>query len=126
MNKKCGSNKGISDDPIHLKLFSTKIPSLTLVDLPGLTKIPVGDQPRDIDQRIERLVRSYIVKKNSIILAVSAGNVNIANSDSLKLAREVDPTGSRTIAVITKRDLMEKNDESSVVLNGSLSYKAGH
>ncbi|KAL5256597.1 hypothetical protein ACHWQZ_G011744 [Mnemiopsis leidyi] len=118
-NKKCGSNKGISDDPIHLKLYSTKIPSLTLVDLPGLTKIPVGDQPRDIDQRIEKLVRSYIVKENSIILAVSAGNVDIANSDSLKLAREVDPTGSRTIAVITKCDLMENNEESTAVLNGS-------
>ena len=118
-NKKCGSNKGISDDPIHLKLYSTKIPSLTLVDLPGLTKIPVGDQPRDIDQRIERLVRSYIVKENSIILAVSAGNVDIANSDSLKLAREVDPTGSRTIAVITKCDLMENNEESTALLNGS-------
>ena len=118
-NKKCGTNKGISDDPIHLKLYSTRIPSLTLVDLPGLTKIPVGDQPRDIDQRIERLVRSYIVKENSIILAVSAGNVDIANSDSLKLAREVDPTGSRTIAVITKCDLMENNQESSSLLKGS-------
>ena len=125
-NRKCGSNKGISDDPIHLKLYSTRIPSLTLVDLPGLTKIPVGDQPRDIDQRIERLVRSYIVKENSIILAVSAGNVDIANSDSLKLAREVDPTGSRTIAVITKCDLMENNDESSAVLNGtSVDVKLG-
>ncbi|XP_063690550.1 uncharacterized protein LOC134823134 [Bolinopsis microptera] len=125
-NKKCGSNKGISNDPIHLKLYSTRIPSLTLVDLPGLTKIPVGDQPRDIDQRIESLVRSYIVNENSIILAVSAGNVDIANSDSLKLAREVDPTGSRTIAVITKCDLMENNDESSAVLNGtSVDVKLG-
>ncbi|KAL5249651.1 hypothetical protein ACHWQZ_G018495 [Mnemiopsis leidyi] len=125
-NKTCGVNKGISDDPIHLKLHSTKIPSLTLVDLPGLTKIPVGDQPKDIDSQIERLVRSYVEKENSIILAVSAGNVDIANSDSLKLAREVDPTGSRTIAVITKCDLMENNDESAAVLSGvSVDVKLG-
>ena len=125
-NRICGTNKGISDNPIHLKLFSTKIPSLTLVDLPGLTKIPVGDQPRDIDQRIERQVRSFIVKENSIILAVSAGNVDIANSDSLKLAKEVDPSGSRTIAVITKCDLMENNEESAALLNGtSVDVKLG-
>lgn len=125
-NRVCGMNKGIKDDPIHLKLYSTKIPSLTLVDLPGLTKIPVGDQPRDIDQKIERQVRSFIVKENSIILAVSAGNVDIANSDSLKLAKEVDPTGSRTIAVITKCDLMENNEESNALLNGtSVDVKLG-
>jgi len=118
-DKVCGTNKGISDSAIHLKLYSTEIPDLTLVDLPGLTKIAVGDQPRDIDQKIERLVRSYIVKENSIILAVSAGNVDIANSDSLKLAREVDPSGSRTIAVITKCDLMETNEESVSLLDGT-------
>ena len=125
-DKICGQGKVISNEAIHLKLYSTKIPSLTLVDLPGLTKIPVQDQPKDIERRIEKLVRSYIEKENTIILAVSAGNVDIANSDSLKLAKEVDPTGSRTIAVITKCDLMENNDESAAVLSGvSVDVKLG-
>ena len=118
-NRKCGKDKGISDEAIHLKLHSTKTPSLTLVDLPGLTKIAVGDQPKDIDRMIEDLVRRYISKPNSIILAVSPGNVDIANSDSLKLARQVDKDGSRTLAVVTKCDLMEQGKESYEVLEGS-------
>ena len=115
----CGKDRGISDKAIHLKLHSTKTPSLTLVDLPGLTKIAVGDQPKDIDRKIEKLVRDYISRPNSIILAVSPGNVDIANSDSLKLAREVDPDGSRTLAVVTKCDLMERGKEAHDVLEGS-------
>eukprot|EP00116_Pleurobrachia_bachei_P019138 sb/3479400/ len=115
----CGNNKGISDKAIHLKLHSISVPSLTLVDLPGLTKIPVGDQPTNISKTIERLVRSYVSKGNSIILAVSPGNVDIANSESLQLAREVDPEGRRTLAVITKCDLMELGRESTALLSGA-------
>lgn len=117
-NYVCGFNKGISDQPIHLKLHSTKVPSLTLIDLPGLTKIPVGDQPRDIDLQIEKLVRSYVNNEQTIILAISPGNVDIANSDSLRLARKVDPKGLRTLGVITKVDLMEDSAESIKLLQG--------
>jgi hypothetical protein len=48
----------------------------------------------------------YITKPNAIILAVTAANQDLANSDGLKLAREVDPEGARTIGVLTKVDLM--------------------
>ena len=117
-NLVCGADKGISDDPILLKLHSTRIPSLTLIDLPGLTKIAVGDQPKDIDRQIERLVRSYVSKESTIILAISPGNVDIANSDSLRLAQEIDPKGFRTLGVITKVDLMEDTKESFHLLQG--------
>jgi dynamin 1-like protein len=38
---------------------------------------------------------------------VSAANADIATSESIKVAREVDPEGRRTLAVITKLDLMD-------------------
>jgi replication fork clamp-binding protein CrfC len=91
-----GSNKGISRIPINLKIYSHKVPNLTLVDLPGLTKIPVGDQPLDIETQIRKLTMEFISKPNSIILAVSPANQDIANSDALKFAKEVDPEGSCT------------------------------
>lgn len=68
--------------------------TLTLVDLPGLTKVPVGDQPKDIERQIKNMVLQHIQKPNSIILAVTAANTDLANSDGLKLAREVDPEGT--------------------------------
>ena len=72
------------------------------MDLPGLTKVAVGDQPQDIEQQIKEMLYSYITQDNTIILAVTPANQDIANSDALKLARKVDPQGDRTIGVITK------------------------
>jgi len=57
-------NKGINRLPIHLKIFSPNVLNLTLVDLPGLTKIPIGDQPTDIEKQIRSLVVEYIAKPN--------------------------------------------------------------
>lgn len=69
--------------------------------------MPVGEQPEDIEQQIRDLVLFYIGNPNSIILAVSPANMDMATSESLKLAKEVDPDGRRTLAVITKLDLMD-------------------
>jgi Dynamin family len=38
-DRMAGSNKGICPDPIRLKIFSHRVVNLTLVDLPGLTKV---------------------------------------------------------------------------------------
>ncbi|PSS03327.1 hypothetical protein EW026_g5003 [Hermanssonia centrifuga] len=113
-----GQNKGISKLPIHLRIYSPDVLDLTLVDLPGLTKIPVGDQPSDIERQIRSLVIDYISKPNCVILAVSPANVDLANSESLKLARSVDPQGRRTIGVLTKLDLMDAGTNALDILTG--------
>lgn len=113
-----GANKGISDEPIHLRIFSPHVVNLTLVDLPGVTKVPVGDQPRDIELQIKDLILRYIGNPNSIILSVTAANTDMATSESLKIAREADPEGRRTLAVITKLDLMDAGTDAMDVLMG--------
>ncbi|KAK1020115.1 Dynamin- GTPase protein, partial [Friedmanniomyces endolithicus] len=113
-----GTNKGINRQPINLKIYSPHVLSLTLVDLPGLTKVPIGDQPTDIEKQTRGLISEYIAKPNSIILAVSPANVDIVNSEALKLARWVDPTGKRTIGVLTKLDLMDHGTNALDILSG--------
>ncbi|KAL8907579.1 MAG: hypothetical protein Q9207_001316 [Kuettlingeria erythrocarpa] len=113
-----GSNKGINRQPINLKIYSPHVLSLTLVDLPGLTKVPIGDQPTDIERQTRNLISEYIAKPNSIILAVSPANVDIVNSEALKLARHVDPMGRRTIGVLTKIDLMDHGTNALDILSG--------
>ncbi|XP_078232395.1 dynamin-1-like protein isoform X2 [Pogona vitticeps] len=113
-----GNNKGISPEPIHLKIFSPNVVNLTLVDLPGMTKVPVGDQPKDIELQIRELILRFISNPNSIILAVTAANTDMATSEALKIAREVDPDGRRTLAVITKLDLMDAGTDAMDVLMG--------
>ncbi|KAI8343291.1 Dynamin central region-domain-containing protein [Chlamydoabsidia padenii] len=115
-----GSQKGVSRQPIHLKIYSKNVLNLTLIDLPGLTQLPMGDQPVDIAQQIKQLVLDYISKPNSIILAVTPANTDLANSDCLKLARQVDPSGKRTVGVVTKLDLMDTGTHALDILTGRL------
>ncbi|XP_039629825.1 dynamin-1-like protein isoform X2 [Polypterus senegalus] len=113
-----GNNKGISPEPIHLKIYSPHVLNLTLVDLPGITKVPVGDQPQDIEVQIREMILAYIGNPNCIILAVTAANTDMATSEALKLARDVDPDGRRTLAVVTKLDLMDAGTDAMDVLMG--------
>ena len=115
-----GSNKGISNNPINLKIFSPRVLSLTLVDLPGITKVPVGDQPDNIEEQIHEMLMHYISNPNAIILAVTAANTDIANSDALQLAKAADPYGNRTIGVLTKLDIMDPGTDVAEVLNNQL------
>lgn len=117
---KVGRNAGISPAPINLRIYSPNVLTLTLVDLPGLTKVPVGDQPKDIEKQIKDMVLKQISKPNAIILAVTAANQDLANSDGLKLAREVDPEGQRTIGVLTKVDLMDEGTDVVDILAGRI------
>ncbi|XP_012876771.1 PREDICTED: dynamin-1 isoform X14 [Dipodomys ordii] len=115
-----GTNKGISPVPINLRVYSPHVLNLTLVDLPGMTKVPVGDQPPDIEFQIRDMLMQFVTKENCLILAVSPANSDLANSDALKIAKEVDPQGQRTIGVITKLDLMDEGTDARDVLENKL------
>jgi dynamin 1-like protein len=160
-----GKSKGVSAEPIILRVYSPDVLPLTLVDTPGIARVcqapttqaslrqspnalcirqvPVGDQPSNIEQQIRNMVLSHIkqkvsactthplrsshpnnspnqsvVLKNAIILAVQAANQDIATSDALKLASEVDPEGVRTVGVMTKLDLMDRGTNAMDILAG--------
>nr|XP_044613528.1 dynamin-3 isoform X5 [Equus asinus] len=115
-----GMNKGISSIPINLRVYSPHVLNLTLIDLPGITKVPVGDQPPDIEYQIREMIMQFITRENCLILAVTPANTDLANSDALKLAKEVDPQGLRTIGVITKLDLMDEGTDARDVLENKL------
>jgi len=122
-----GSNRGISNRPINLRVYSPHVLNLTLIDLPGLTKVAVGDQPVDIEDQIRGMLLEFITKENCIILAVSPANTDLANSDALKIAKEVDPQGIRTIGVITKLDLMDAGTDAREILeNKVLPLRRGY
>ncbi|KAG6434507.1 hypothetical protein SASPL_106144 [Salvia splendens] len=120
-----GKTKQISPVPIHLSIYSPNVVNLTLIDLPGLTKVAVEGQAESIVEDIENMVRSYVEKPNCIILAITPANQDIATSDAIKLAREVDPSGDRTFGVLTKLDLMDKGTNAIDVLEGR-AYRLQH
>ncbi|KAL4650666.1 hypothetical protein ACB092_01G104700 [Castanea dentata] len=118
--REAGRNRGVSDRQISLRISSPNVLNMTLVDLPGVTKVPVGDQPTDIEERIRKMIMAHIRQENCIILAVTPANSDLATSDALQMAREADPTGSRTIGVITKLDIMDRGTDARNFLLGKV------
>ncbi|XP_063812673.1 interferon-induced GTP-binding protein Mx1-like isoform X2 [Pseudophryne corroboree] len=110
-----GPGVGISSDLISLEVISPEVPDLTLIDLPGIARVAVGNQPKDIGDKIKRLIRKYIEKQETICLVVVPCNVDIATTEALDMAREVDPNGERTVGILTKPDLIDKGTEETIV-----------
>lgn len=120
-NRLAGLNsKGVSPSPIHLKIYSPDVLNLTMVDLPGLTKVAIKDQPEDIEEQIYSINCQYGSNPNAILLAVTSANTDLASSDALKLARQLDPLGERTIGVLTKLDLMDPGTDASEILHNRI------
>ncbi|KAL9418348.1 hypothetical protein AB3S75_041204 [Citrus x aurantiifolia] len=119
-DKEAGGNKGVSDKQIRLKIFSPHVLDITLVDLPGITKVPVGEQPADIEARIRTMIMSYIKQPSCLILAVTPANSDLANSDALQIAGIADPDGYRTIGIITKLDIMDRGTDARNLLLGKV------
>uniref|UniRef100_A0A7S3PDL9 Dynamin GTPase n=2 Tax=Aplanochytrium stocchinoi TaxID=215587 RepID=A0A7S3PDL9_9STRA len=115
-----GENKGISDKPIRLRVYSPDVLTLTLIDLPGITRNPVGDQPSNIESLVRDMCMEYVSNPNAFILAVTAANTDLANSDALNIAKLADPAGERTLGVITKLDLMDEGTDAMTVFKGKI------
>jgi dynamin 1-like protein len=113
-----GTNKRLVPNALIIKVHASDVVDLTLIDLPGITKVPVGDQPVDIERLVRAMITSYIENKHSIILAVHPANTDLATSDALQMARSVDPHGARTLGVVTKLDLMDSGTNGLDMLNG--------
>uniref|UniRef100_A0A6Q2Y489 Interferon-induced GTP-binding protein Mx n=2 Tax=Esox lucius TaxID=8010 RepID=A0A6Q2Y489_ESOLU len=110
-----GVGVGICDDLISLEIGSPDVPDLTLIDLPGIARVAVKGQPENIGEQIKRLIRKFITKQETINLVVVPCNVDIATTEALKMAQEVDPEGERTLGILTKPDLVDKGTEETVV-----------
>lgn len=100
-----------------MQIHSPDVPDLTVVDLPGTTTIPMKNQPQSTVADLENMALHYICDPNSIILAVTPANADVANSQALQLASKVDPSHQRTIGVLTKIDLMDKGTNAVDILN---------
>jgi len=123
----CKTNKNIIDKPIVLNVYSQTCPDLTLVDLPGVTRVPIGDQPKNIEQITKDMARRYVEDPLTIILCVIAANSDIATSDGLMLAKEIDVNGTRTLGVLTKLDIMDAGtDAKKVLMNEEIPLKLGY
>ncbi|QIW94639.1 hypothetical protein AMS68_000157 [Peltaster fructicola] len=115
----------VSDDPIQLRIYSPNVPDLSLIDLPGYIQVEAFDQPTELKSKIQALCDKYIQAPN-IILAISAADVDLANSTALRASRRVDPKGQRTIGVVTKMDLVDPARGADILADKNYPLRLGY
>ncbi|RMY50116.1 hypothetical protein D0865_07091 [Hortaea werneckii] len=115
----------ISDDPIQLRIHSPNVPDLSLIDLPGYIQVEAFDQPTELKTKIQELCDKYIQAPN-VILAISAADVDLANSTALRASRRVDPRGERTIGVVTKMDLVDPIRGAQILNDRNYPLRLGY
>ncbi|XP_056596280.1 interferon-induced GTP-binding protein Mx3-like [Triplophysa dalaica] len=114
-NKLAGDGAGISEESIILEIRSPDVCDLTLIDLPGIARVPLEGQPSDIGTQIKTLIMKFIRNPETLNMVVVPCNNDIATTEALKMAQEVDPEGTRTLAVLTKPDLIDKGTEKRIL-----------
>ncbi|XP_076127748.1 interferon-induced GTP-binding protein Mx1-like isoform X3 [Alosa pseudoharengus] len=114
-NELAGDGVGICDELISLEIMCPEVCDLTLIDLPGIARVPVKGQPHDIGDQIKRLIHRFIANEETINLVVVPCNVDIATTEALRMAQEVDPDGKRTLAILTKPDLVDCGTEKNIL-----------
>ncbi|KAK6435877.1 mitochondrial dynamin GTPase Msp1 [Oleoguttula sp. CCFEE 5521] len=115
----------VSDDPIQLRICSPNVPDLSLIDLPGYIQVEAFDQPTELKTKIQELCDKYIQPPN-VILAISAADVDLANSTALRASRRVDPRGERTIGVVTKMDLVDPVRGAQILTDKNYPLRLGY
>lgn len=125
LNMAVPDSQCVSDDPIRLTISSPNVPDLSLIDLPGYIQVVGHNQPLELKQKISELCDKYIQAPN-VILAISAADVDLANSTALRASRRVDPRGERTIGVVTKMDLVDPTRGASILTDKQYPLRLGY
>ncbi|KAH7308296.1 P-loop containing nucleoside triphosphate hydrolase protein [Rhexocercosporidium sp. MPI-PUGE-AT-0058] len=104
-------SKVFSTDVLRIESISPTAPNLTLVDLPGLFAAADNNQTNDGADLVQILVIGYMKHRRSIILAVISADNPFANQPVTQY-RQFDPSGSRTLSLITKPDRIDRGSDS--------------
>jgi len=100
-----------------------------MIDLPGITRIPLAgsDQPDDIEKITKEMAYRYVSDPRTIILCVVPANADISTSEAIQMAKKVDNAGIRTIGVLTKIDIMDRGTSAkNLILGKEVPLRLGY
>ncbi|SPJ90330.1 related to dynamin GTPase [Fusarium torulosum] len=107
-------DNAFASDALRIEISGPVGLHLSIVDLPGLISVSNEEQSDEDVDAVRDMVASYLQNTRTIILSVLQASNDIANQGIIKLARQFDPDGGRTVGIITKPDLINEGTESKI------------
>eukprot|EP00965_Chrysotila_dentata_P166100 5484254-Pleurochrysis_carterae.AAC.1 len=105
MNDLVPSGAGVIDEPLTIEVRKKSVPTLEMIDLPGVVAASIAGEPSDMMQRTRNITEKYLRCEDTIVVAVVPANITRVRDSQAMQMIQANRKEDITIGVLAKCDL---------------------